>query len=266
MKELKVGFSSCPNDTFAFHAMLHGCVDTGSLAFSAHIHDVETLNVKAATGEFEVTKLSFAAYLHLKDSYEMLDSGAALGFGCGPLVVAGNSNIPLAQARVAVPGDYTTAHLLLKLWNPDIRNVEMVSFEKILPGIESGRYDAGVIIHEGRFVYQQYGCTRIVDLGEWWEMETGLPIPLGCIAIRRDPATLAFKQDVERIIRDSIQYAFDHPAASRQFVKKYAQEMDDEVINSHIALYVNDFSLSLGSQGGNAVKKLEEMARCRGIL
>lgn len=266
MKEVKLGFTSCPNDTFTFHAMLHGCVNTGTLTFRPHIHDVETLNVKAAAGELEVTKLSFCAFLHLKDRYDILDSGAALGYGCGPLVVTSNPAVPLDQARIAVPGEYTTAHLLLKLWAPHLHNIEMISFEKILPGIQSGLFDAGVIIHEGRFVYQQFGCTKIVDLGEWWESETGLPIPLGCIAIRKDHTIIPFKSDVERSIKSSIQYAFDHPTASREFVKAHAQEMDEEVVNSHIALYVNDFSLSLGTRGRNAVKTLEEMARCRGIL
>lgn len=266
MKSVSVAFTSCPNDTFIFHAMLNSCVDTGALKFIPHIHDVETLNQKAAAREFQVTKLSFFAYMRLKDSYELLDAGTALGYGCGPLIVARSPDIALHRARIAVPGADTTANLLLKLWDPDIRNVEMTSFEKILPGVEDGEYDAGVIIHEGRFVYPNYGCVKIIDLGEWWEKETGLPIPLGCIAVRKDAATLRLKGDIELILRDSVRYALNNRDASREFVKSYAQEMDDKVIDSHIALYVNDFSLSLGATGQKAMKTLEEMARCRKVL
>ena len=151
------------------------------------------------------------------------------------------------------------------MWDPEVRNIEMISFDQILPGIQSGKYDAGVIIHEGRFVYQDYRCVKIVDLGEWWEKETGLPIPLGCIAIRRD-GTLGLKKDIEDMIRESVQYAFAHRDASREFVKANAQEMDDKVIDSHIALYVNDFSLSLGDLGRKAIQALEEQARCNHII
>ena len=266
MNEIELAFTPCPNDTFTFHAMLHDCVDTGPFLFNPHIHDVETLNLKAFNKEFQVTKLSIFAYLQLKDSYQMLDSGAALGYGCGPMVVARSPDIPLREARVAVPGMYTTANLMLKLWDPEIRNVEITSFEKILPGIASGAYDAGVIIHEGRFVYPNYDCVKIVDLGEWWQTMTGLPIALGCIAIRKDVALRPFKTDIQVIIRRSIQYAFDHRGASRKFVKEYAQEMDDGVIDSHIDLYVNDFSLELGTLGAQAIEMLEEMAKWRRIL
>jgi len=265
MRQISLAFSSCPNDTFAFHAMLHGLIDTGDLRFTPYIHDIETLNVNAFTEEFQITKLSFAALMALKDKYQILDSGAALGYGCGPLVVAKSADIDLHRARVAVPGEFTTAHLLLRLWDNQIQNIKMTSFEQILPGIASGVYDAGVIIHEGRFVYPEYNCVKIIDLGEWWESETGLPIPLGCIAIRNDPETLGFKDDIERTLRDSIQYAFDHPAASREFVKSYAQEMDDNVTNAHIRLYVNEFSLSLGRTGRHAIDTLQKMAQERGL-
>lgn len=266
MIQLDLGFSSCPNDTFIFHAMLHDCVDTGQLEFTPHVHDVETLNEMAAGNTLHVTKLSTYAYMQLKDSYGLLDAGAALGFGCGPLLVARSSKVSLSEARIAIPGAHTTASLMLRLWNPGICNIEVTRFDDILPGIRSGRFDAGVIIHESRFVYPQYDCVKIVDLGEWWEGETGLPIPLGCIAIRKDPSTAGLEGDVERVLRSSVQYALENPGASREFVKAYAQEVDDEVIRSHIALYVNDFSVSLGDAGRDAIRTLEEMARCRGIL
>lgn len=266
MKRIDLAFSSCPNDTFMFHAMLHGCIDTDPFQFNTYVDDVETLNLKAARGAFQVTKLSFFAYMQMKDKYMLLDTGAALGYGCGPLLVAKTPDIPLTNARVAVPGKYTTAHLLLKLWNREIGDVEVTRFERILPGIESGEYDAGVIIHEGRFVYPNYNCRKIIDLGEWWEAETSLPIPLGCIAIRTDVPTLGYKEDMERILRDSIEYAFDNRLASREYIKKHSQELDDAVIDEHINLYVNEFSLSLGTTGKQAIDELEDMARCRQLL
>jgi 1,4-dihydroxy-6-naphthoate synthase len=266
MKNIDLAFSPCPNDTFMFHAMLHGCIDTDGLKFNPHIHDVETLNREAETGRFQVTKLSFFAYLALKESYQLLDAGAALGFGCGPLLVAGSSHIDLTNARIAIPGRYTTAHLLLKLRYPKVSEVIETRFDNILPGIQIGEFDAGVIIHEGRFIYPAFNCVKMIDLGEWWEKETGLPIPLGCIAARMDEDTLPLHGKIEDILRRSIEFGFDNRDASRPFVQAHAQEMDDDVIDSHIDLYVNDFSLSLGQEGRKAVETLEEMARCRNIL
>lgn len=265
-RTIDLAFSPCPNDTFIFHAMLHGCIETAPLRFAAYIDDVESLNRAAMEGMFPVTKLSFFACMHLKSRYELLDAGAALGYGCGPILVAKAANVPLTEARIAVPGTYTTANLLLRLWHPGALKIETVRFDEILPGIDAGRFDAGVIIHEGRFVYPDYHCVPVVDLGQWWEAETGLPIPLGCIAIRKDEPTLPLKRDIERMLRDSVRYAFAHPEASRGFVKAHAQEMDDGVIESHIRLYVNDFTLSLGTTGRKAIETLEEMARCRGLL
>jgi len=266
MTRINFGFSSCPNDTFIVHALLDHRIDTGRFEFVPHVHDVELLNLKAALKEYDVTKLSCFAYLKLKDSYALLDAGAALGYGCGPLLVARSADLLLRKARIAVPGAHTTAHLLLKLWNPDLRQAEATRFDRILPGIASGEFDAGIIIHEGRFVYPAYGCIKIVDLGQWWEEKTSLPIPLGCMAVRNDPEMSGHREEIERILRNSVQYALKNPAASREFVESYAQEMDREVINQHIALYVNDFTLSLGATGKKAIKTLEEMARWQKIL
>ncbi|MDM8549408.1 1,4-dihydroxy-6-naphthoate synthase [Desulfobacterales bacterium HSG2] len=266
MPELNIAFSSCPNDTFIFHAMLHQCVETGSLRFTPYISDVEELNRKAFSETFHITKLSFYAYLHLKTRYDLLDSGSALGYGCGPMLVAKSPPKSWADAKIAIPGEYTTAHLLLKLWRPEIRHTEAVRFDYILPGVASGKYDAGLIIHEGRFVYPEYNCIKIVDLGEWWEAETRLPIPLGCIAIRRDPRTIQYKRDLESVLRASVAYAFENPDASAEFVKSHAKELEKTVINDHIQLYVNDFTVSLGETGMKAIQKLEEMAACRKIL
>ncbi|RPJ17593.1 MAG: 1,4-dihydroxy-6-naphthoate synthase [Desulfobacteraceae bacterium] len=266
MTNLSIAFSPCPNDTFIFHAMLHDCIDTGGYTFSPHIDDVEALNNAAFKKRFQITKLSFYAYLLLKDDYEILDSGSALGFGCGPLVVTRKDKIFHTGFRVAIPGDHTTAHLLLKLWNPEIRNIAVTRFDNILPGVRSGEFDAGLIIHEGRFIYPSYDCIKVIDLGEWWEKETSLPIPLGCIAIRKDPATILHKEHIESLIKNSVIYARKNRGASRLFVTKYAQEMDDNVIDGHIDLYVNDFTVSLGMKGENAARKLEEMARWKKII
>ena len=266
MPALDIGFSTCPNDTFIFHAMLYGFIDTRGMVFNPHLHDVEELNNKAFSLAFHISKLSFYAYFKLKETYEILDSGSALGYGCGPLLIGRPSMQFTTESKIAIPGQYTTAYLLLQLWNPEIRNVEVTRFDNILEGVKTGKYDAGLIIHEGRFVYPDYGCVKIIDLGEWWEDETGLPIPLGCIAVRKDRPTLALKADIESVLRNSIQYAFENRAASRKFIKMHAQEMDDQVIDGHIDLYVNDFTLSLGHEGRKAIETLEEMAQWKGIL
>lgn len=266
MTTLDIAFSTCPNDTFILHAMLHGYIDTGSLNFTPHMHDVEALNIKAFAKTFHISKLSFYAYLKLKQAYEILDSGSALGYGCGPLLVGRSSDLFRSEAKVAIPGEYTTAYLLLKLWNPEIRNVEVTRFDNILEGVQIGRYDAGLIIHEGRFIYPEYGCVEIIDLGRWWEGETGLPIPLGCIAVRKDRLTISLKHDIESVLRDSVQYAIENRSASREFVKSHAQELDDQVVDGHIDLYVNNFTISLGDTGRRAIRALEEMAQWKKVL
>ena len=266
MTRLDIAFSTCPNDTFIFHAMLHDCIDTENLRFVPHMHDVEALNQKAFSKTFHISKLSFYAYLKLRQSYEILDAGSALGYGCGPLLVARSKDLSLSKAKIAVPGEYTTAYLLLRLWRPEIRNVEITRFDNILEDIQLGRYDAGLIIHEGRFIYPQYECVEIIDLGKWWEDKTSLPIPLGCIALRKESSFIDLKTDIESVIRRSVEYAFQNRDASREFVKLHAQEMEDAVIDGHIDLYVNKFTLSLGDTGRKAVQTLEEMARWQQIL
>ena len=266
MTRLDVAFSTCPNDTFIFHAMLHDCIDTGNLRFVPHMHDVEALNQKAFSKSFHISKLSFYAYLKLRQSYEILDAGSALGYGCGPLLVGRSRDISISGAKIAVPGEYTTAYLLLKLWRPEIRNVEITRFDNILEGVQIGRYDAGLIIHEGRFIYPEYDCVEIIDLGKWWENKTSLPIPLGCIALRKESPFIELKTDIESVIRRSVEYAFQNRNASREFVKLHAQEMEDTVIEGHIDLYVNNFTLSLGDTGRKAIQTLEEAARCQKIL
>lgn len=264
MKKVKLGFSPCPNDTFIFHAMTHSLIDTAGYSFDTVITDVEELNSLATDGITDITKLSFHAWLRMKDSYDLLKSGAALGFGCGPLLVS-KSGIIGSESVIAVPGELTTAALLLRLYMPGASNLEFTRFDNILPRVASGKYDAGVIIHEGRFVYKEYGLKQIIDLGEWWEKETGMPIPLGCIAVKRSLGP-EIKSAAERMIRESVQYAFSHREESSDFIKEHAAEMDDNVMRQHIALYVNRFSVDLGDEGLEAVRVLETLAYERGII
>ncbi len=251
---LSLGFSPCPNDTFIFHALVTGQIPTGHLRFAREIlADVETLNEWAFSGRLDVTKLSFHALGHLTEQYLLLTSGAALGRGCGPLLIAAEplSAEELAQKTIAVPGRFTTAAMLLKLWAPGSRTVAM-SFEKIIPGIKEGRVDAGVIIHESRFTYEQHGLVMIEDLGAWWEAFSGLPIPLGGIAARRSLGIEVIGH-INECIRASVSLAIASPDLSLPYIKKHAQELDEGVIRSHINLYVNDFTKNLGDDGQNAV-------------
>ncbi len=265
-RTLTLGFSPCPNDTFIFHAMTNGLINTEGLSFNCTIKDVQELNSLALKSELQVTKLSFYAWLKLMDRYDILDSGSALGFGCGPLVVAKNSGIDLSGARVAIPGELTTANLLFSLWHEKPWTPVYTRFDRIMPGILDGTYDAGVIIHEGRFVFSNMGLEKIIDLGQWWEEKTNLPIPLGCIAVRKDPDTLHHREKVEKLTRKSIEFARQNPEASENFIKSHSQELSDEVIKNHIGLYVNEFSLSLGERGMKTVEVLKEEAMRKGLL
>jgi len=261
---ISVAYSPCPNDTFSFfHFAQSDDVKT-------HLHDVETLNRCAFEGRFDVTKLSFHAWLRVQDSYELLNAGAALGRGCGPLVICRQGAGDASYRRhpvgsVAVPGEYTTAHLLLRLWHPQIQNRIFMPFDEIMDAVASGRADAGVIIHEGRFVYQQRGFDCLVDLGDWWESTTGQPIPLGCIAAKKSLGAARIAE-LDSRLKQSIQAAFDDPASVREYVKRYAQELDDAVIDKHIKTYVNDFTLDLGDEGRKAVEVLQKMAKGAGIV
>ncbi len=264
MTSLTLAFSPCPNDTFIFHALLHKLVDTGDYSFSSNIDDVEALNTAAFARRFQITKLSSGAYLRLREHYELLDSGAAMGFGCGPLVVAAQGHSLSAASRIAVPGFNTTALMLMKSWNPGLKNLSEERFDRILPGVRSGKYDAGLIIHEGRFIYRDFGCVKVVDLGDWWEKETGCPIPLGCLAIRKDAGTILHREAVERLIRESVLYARARPEESKAFIRSHAPGSAEEIIAAHIKLYVNDYSVSMGETGRKAFKVLEE--RCKKSL
>lgn len=256
MRELTFGYSPCPNDTFAFHALVHGLIEV-PFRVRPVLLDIEELNRRAHTGAFDLTKLSVGAFAGVGNRYRLLRSGAALGRGVGPLIVARTAR-PLHDAvagRVAIPGRETTAFRLLRLAAPMLGDVVEVRYDRILAAIEQGEFDAGLIIHESRFTYQDHGLVKIVDLGDWWEGETGLPVPLAGICARADldDDTAAA---VERAIRESVAYAFAHRDASRAYVRAHAQEMSDAVCDQHIALYVNEFSLDVGDDGLRAIQRL----------
>lgn len=265
---LSLGYSTCPNDTYIFHALAHGCIDTGGLDFDIRLADVEALNRMAQNGELDASKLSIAAVGHLGGRYRLLTSGGAMGNGCGPLIVArpGAAALAgLARAAVAVPGIHTTANMLLGLYLGGVPDAAPMRFDEIMPAVRDGRFDYGVIIHEGRFTFPDYGLVALLDLGQWWENATGLPIPLGGIAVREDiHAEVAEKTD--RTIRESIRYARKHPDESANYIRVHAQELDAAVIRQHIDLYVNDYSIDFGDKGRKAIETLFEMAAKFGLI
>lgn len=256
MRELTFGFSPCPNDTFAFHALVHGLV-TAPFTVRPVLLDIEELNRRAHEGAFDLTKLSVGAFAAVGNRYRMLRSGAALGHGVGPLVVARKamSLMQAATGPIAIPGRETTAYRLLSLAAPTLGNVIELRYDRILRAVADGEVDAGLIIHESRFTYQDHDLVKVADLGEWWERETGLPVPLAGICARTDldPATV---QAAELAIRESVRYAFEHREASRAYVRAHSQEMSDDVCDQHIGLYVNEHSLDVGADGMRAIERL----------
>jgi 1,4-dihydroxy-6-naphthoate synthase len=266
---LSLGFSPCPNDCFIFDAVVHRRIDLEGLDFSVRMADVEALNRLTFAGELDVTKLSFHAFAHCSHDYVLLDAGSALGRGCGPLLIAKRTisieEVAAGRLRIAIPGKYTTANLLLRLAFPRAVHTNEVVFSAIESAVLREEYDAGLIIHENRFTYEAKGLKKVIDLGESWERETGAPIPLGGIVIRRG-LPQEIQRTVNHIVRRSVDYAFAHPAVSLPFVRQHAQEMSDDVMRRHIDLYVNEFSLDLGSEGREAVELLFERAATAGII
>jgi 1,4-dihydroxy-6-naphthoate synthase len=256
MRELTFGYSPCPNDTFAFHALAHGII-AAPFRVRPVLLDIEELNRRARRGEFDLTKLSVGAFATVGDRYRLLRSGAALGRGVGPLVVA-PAAVSLAEAvrgRIAIPGRDTTAYRLLRLAAPPTGEVVELRYDEILHAVSCGKVDAGLIIHESRFTFGDHGLEKVADLGEWWERETGLPVPLAGICARAELED-GIVAAAEVAIRQSVKYAFDHPDASRDYVRAHAQEMSDEVCAAHIALYVNEYSLDVGADGLSAIRRL----------
>ncbi len=261
---LELAFSPCPNDTFVFHAWVAGLLP-GAPEVTPAYADIDVLNGWAAQGRSDVLKVSYAALPGLLKEYALLPSGGALGRGCGPLVVTAGRD-SLVGARVAIPGKQTTAYLLFRLWaqGQGVASVEVLPFDKIMPAVAEGSIDAGLIIHESRFTYPSYGLTALVDLGDWWESDTGLPIPLGAILARRRFGP----EQVERLattIRASVEAAWADPSLSREYVLEYSQEMAPEVVDQHIALYVNSFTADLGEEGYAAITGLLDRAVAAGL-
>jgi len=266
---LTLGFSPCPNDCFMFDAMVHRRIDLEGLDFDVRMADIEALNSAAFAGAVDITKLSFHAYAYCADDYVLLDAGSALGRNCGPLLISQRPIAPEEVAagdlRIAIPGKYTTANFLLSLAFPRATDKSECLFSDIECGVLDGRFDAGLIIHENRFTYADRGLKKIIDLGEFWESETGAAIPLGGIVISRR-LSADVRQRVNRVMRRSVEYAFANRDASLPFVRANAQAMSDEVMYKHIDLYVNEYSVDLGVDGRRAVEVLFERARNSGVI
>ncbi len=259
--QLTLGFSTCPNDTFIFDAMIHQKVDTEGLQFNVILSDVEELNRNAFGGTIDITKLSYHAFAYIANNYKLLTSGSALGYKNGPLLISKHKIYPdeVADIKIAIPGKYTTANLLFSIVYPHLKEKKEYLFSDIEDAILDGEVDAGLIIHENRFTYEKKGLKKIIDLGEDWENKTKNPIPLGGIVIHRK-FDIETQQKVNRVLRRSVEFALKNPNSSYVYVKKYAQNLNDEVIKKHIDLYVNNFTADLGAEGKNAVETLFKKA------
>jgi 1,4-dihydroxy-6-naphthoate synthase len=266
---LSLGYSTCPNDTFIFDAWVNNRLNALEIHPEIHLADIDVLNNQAVKGQLDITKLSFGIIADVSEEYQILDSGSALGFGCGPLLISKKNISPIASSLselvVAIPGEKTTANLLLSMAFPEIKNKVVMLFSEIEDAVLNGEVDAGLIIHENRFTYQALGLHKIIDLGEHWEKTTGMPIPLGCIAIKRNLPN-EYKLQIEKIISDSVKSAFKNPDDSKEYVAKYAQSMNHDVMQQHINLYVNEFSVSLGKTGKAAINRLLSEGQKAGII
>ena len=266
--KLTLGFSPCPNDTFMFDALVNGRIDTEGLEFDLEMLDILHLNHAAQAERLDIVKVSYNTYGGIRDKYQLLQSGSAMGIGCGPLLIARE---PIAiqalvdgNARIAIPGVNTTANLLLSFFEPRLTNRHEMLFHDVMPAVLRGEADAGLIIHENRFTYADHGLVCLQDLGAYWEEQTALPIPLGAICAhhRLGPALAA---QVDRLLHVSIAYAFAHPEECMPYVRTHAQELSDEVTQAHIKLYVNEFSLGMGEAGQAAVDKLLAVGQGMGL-
>lgn len=266
--KLTLGFSPCPNDCYIFDALVHQKIDTGDLKFEVILEDVETLNRLALQSKLNITKLSFHAYAFVLNDYILLRSGSALGFNCGPLLVK-KRNAPLPEQtehwKVAIPGKLTTANFLMSMAYTDLKNKKELVFNQIEDAVLAGEVDAGLIIHENRFTYASKGLEKIRDLGEYWDSLTNAPIPLGGIAIQR-MLPYHIQQQVNTLIKGSVEFAMTNPQSSMPYVKQHAQTMSESVMKQHIELYVNDFSVDLGVRGKKAVETMFNEAKQKGIF
>lgn len=288
--KLTLGFSPCPNDTFIFDALIHHKIDTEGLEFEVFYDDVETLNQKAFRGELDITKLSYHAFAYVTDKYVLLDSGSALGFGVGPMLIfnppitrfvndedkeifkgeSGTSEkvdlVPIvSKSKIGIPGKYTTANFLLSLAFPEANNKTEIVFSEIENSVLNGTIDFGLIIHENRFTYQDRGLAKLIDLGDYWEKRTGCAIPLGGIVANRN-LPLDVQHKINRVLRKSVEFAFANPKSGLEFIKQHAQEMSEEVMYKHIELYVNQYSIELGEEGRKAINLMFDTALEKGII
>ena len=265
--KITLGFSPCPNDTFIFDALAHQKIDTEGLEFDIQLADVEELNRGAFAQTLDVTKLSYHAFAYAAGHYALLDAGSALGNNCGPLLIA-KRPFPLDELddkHIAIPGKYTTANFLLGLAFPKAARKTPMLFSDIEAALLNDEIDAGLIIHENRFTYEQKGLIKLIDLGEFWESATGMPIPLGGIVVRRSlPGSI--QQKINRVVQRSVAFALDNPHEARQYVRQYAQEMDESVMYQHIGLYVNEYTRDLGEKGKAAVRLLFQKAQERQLI
>jgi 1,4-dihydroxy-6-naphthoate synthase len=267
--KLTLGFSPCPNDCFIFDAIVNRRIDLEGLDFGVRMDDVESLNKAAFAGDIDVTKLSYHAYAHCNREYVLLNAGSALGRNCGPLLISKRridpEEVAAGHLSIAIPGRFTTANFLLGLAFPNAERRTELVFSAIERALLEGQHDAGLIIHENRFTYEAKGLKKIIDLGEFWEGQTGLPIPLGGIVVKRSiPEPV--KTRVDRVLARSVMFAFANRAASLPFIRDHAQEMSEDVMYRHIDLYVNDYSVDLGAEGRRAVETLFERAKAAGII
>lgn len=267
-QKLSLGFSTCPNDTFMFDAMVHGRIDTLGLEFEPIMEDILHLNQRAMADEADIIKVSYNTYGHLRDRFHLLKAGSAMGKGCGPLLIAASpltlEELRTRKASIAIPGKNTTANLLLNFFAPELDNRKEMLFHEVMPAIQRGEVDAGVIIHENRFTYQELGLHAIQDLGAYWETKTELPIPLGAIVAKKSLGSDIIAK-LEQVMQASVRYAFAHREASAEFVRAHAQELSPEVTQAHIDLYVNDFSVDMGEEGRAAVAHLLAVGKKMGL-
>jgi 1,4-dihydroxy-6-naphthoate synthase len=265
--KLTLGHSPDPDDAFMFYALAHDRLDTGDLQFRHELQDIETLNRRALRGELEVTAVSIHAYASLLDKYALLPSGCSMGDRYGPMVVARQplkvSDLP--AVRLAVPGTMTTAFLALRLLLPKGFVYEVVPFDEILSAVAAGRFDAGLIIHEGQLTFQNQGLHLVVDLGVWWQEKTGLPLPLGGNVVRRDLGP-ELMQRISRLLKESIRYSLDHRDAALDYALKYARDMDKGLADRFVGMYVNDWTLDYGPRGREAVRRLLDEGHKAGII
>ena len=273
--KLTLAFSPCPNDTFIFDALVNGKIDTQGLSFEVLMTDVEELNQLAFENKIDVTKISYHAYAYLTNKYALCHAGSALGNNVGPLLICRNDvhlqdlksrlNDLSSDVSIAIPGKYTTANFLLSLAFPNARNKKELLFSAIEDAVINKEVDAGLIIHENRFTYAERGLQKIIDCGEFWQTNFNAPIPLGGIVVKRN-LPKEVQEKVSELIAESIRYAFKQPESSKDFVRAHAQEMSESVIQQHINLYVNNYSIDLGEDGRSAITTLFETAKSKGII